>query len=92
MSSRIPAGFHRANLVCPMLCVQQFVQLCSKGLHWLSCGVYSGFVQWYSCTSNGEIARQFDGHFSGQSCRMAVGAAFDVLEFFFFFFEKKLAF
>ena len=57
MSSGITADFHRANLVRPVVCVQQCVQLCSNGLHWLICGVYSGFVQWYSCTSNSEIAR-----------------------------------
>lgn len=61
-----------------MLCVQQFVPLCSNGLHWLVCGVYSGFVQWYNRTPNGGINRQTNGHFSGQRCRMAVGAGYTV--------------
>jgi hypothetical protein len=92
VSNGITADFHRANLVYPMLCVQQFVPLCSNGLHWLICGVYSGFLQWYNGTSNGKIAGQSNGHFSGQSRRMAVGAVLrDLLEvsnaetFFFFF-------
>ena len=92
MSSEITAGFHRANLVRPVVCVQQFVPLCSNGLYWLICGVYSGFVQWYNGTSNGEIARQSNGHSSGQCWRMALGAVLgDLLEvpnveiFFFFF-------
>lgn len=79
MSSGITAGFHRANLVRPMLCVQQFVQLCSNGLHWLICGVYSGFIQWYNGTLNGETAGHSNGHSSGQSCRMAVGAGYTVV-------------
>ena len=74
MSSGITADFHRANLVYLMVCVQQFVQLCSNGLHWLICGVHSGFVQWYNGTSNGKIAGQSNGHFARQSRRMAVGA------------------
>ena len=95
MSSGITAGFHRANLVYLMVCVQQFVQLCSNGLHWLICGVYSGFVQWYNGTSNGKIVRQSNGHFSRQSRRMAVGAVLWIywerktLTLIFFFFFKK---
>jgi hypothetical protein len=98
VSNGITADFHRANLVYPMLCVQQFVPLCSNGLHWLICGVYSGFLQWYNGTSNGKIAGQSNGHFSGQSRRMAVGAVLRVywksltLKFFFFFLKIILAF
>ena len=96
MSSGITAGFHRANSMCPVACVQQYVQLCSNGLHWLICGVYNGFIQWYICTSNGEIARQSNGQFTRQSCRMAVGAGskelLGVLFFFFFYFKIILAF
>lgn len=86
MSSGITADFHRANLVRPMLCVQQFVQWLCKWLYWLVCGVYSGFKQWYNRTPSGVIAGHSNGHFSGQCRRMAVGAGYNGLNFFFFFF------
>lgn len=92
MSSGVTAGFHRANLVRPMLCVQQFVQWLCKWLYWLVCGVYSGFKQWYNRTLHSEIAGQSNGQFTGQCRRMAVGAGYNGLNFFFFFFEKIACF